>query len=438
MSGPRNHELKDKLFILGKAFSPIAAKGGLDIKDIGLDNARFRFGCHSNVSPLFAGLLASIEGIEALQIINSDTIIKKHIDKLIGSPESQIRISGAGFLQAFLKWHFCLNESCDETLFAQCYKSFEGFFSESDLVSIESCRLFNFECDVDVSEIQLSSDVKIRKANQHECLQSEKEFNDTFRWGHYAIFSRSNYVVEKRTKVRKIVCDENQIRESVTNQQKLELAEYRNNIESTNAAFDCMVKLLRLLKPSSVYRDHQVKHQYDGYFGSFSSSTTRSQHLENTVVGEKCVLNHDDIKDLKEFWSFLEKEKNNKVLEIALDRLSYATERRTIADRMLDNFIGLESLYLPDGNQELTFRLSLRVAMMTEDTRDKAQDTFLLLKKMYDVRSKIAHGKKIKIEQGELDSLEELLRNSIKLFMQDKSKFNEDGLNTIFFKMSPF
>lgn len=364
--------------------------------------------------------------------MESDSAVKRHIGKLIGSSEVLKTISGEDFIQAFLKWHFQLNQSCAEDLFDKCYVSFEDFFHNSDLVSVESCRLFNFECDA--SETQLSPDMKIRKANQREHAQYEREAKGGFNKLH-EFFSKSNHILEKRSKVRKIVLDVNHGAEPASSHEERE-RELKKHIESTQITFDNVIKLLRLIKHSAIYRDNQVRHEYDGYFGCFGSSS-RAPIFENTALGSKCNLNQNDITDLKKFWQILQKEKS-KVLKIALDRLSYTAERRNVADRILDSFIGLESLYLPDGNQELTFRLSLRVAMMIEDIPDKAQDTFLFVKKMYQARGAIVHGEKDpKIESAELERLEELLRISIKLFLHDKIRFSKKSLNAIFFK-KPF
>lgn len=417
----KNHKFKNTLFSLSKAFNKIASKIVLGVEDIRFHIELF----HRPDSPIF--VIKEYDKI--LQIMESDSTIKTHIGKLIGTFGSKRMLSGADLLQAFLKWHFELNPTCNKAVFTECYQAFEKFFHESELISIETCRLFNFECDV--PEIQLCKDVKIRRANKRDVSQLDKEFQDSFYIQSYEVFSNSNYVVEKRSKVRKIVLDERQAMEPASSPDEKELRKFKDAIEHSMITFDNVIKLLRLLKPSAIYRDHRVGHKYDGYFGCLARSN-RISHLENTVIGAKCRLDHDDVADLRNFWHLHEREKTT-VIDIALDRLSFATERRTIADRMLDDFIGLESLYLPDGNQELTFRLSLRVALMLEDSPDKSENTFLFLKEMYDKRSKIAHGKNIKIEQPELDRLEALLRTSIKLFLQDKSKFNEKSLNKIFF-----
>lgn len=212
--------------------------------------------------------------------MESDSAVKRHIGKLIGSSGVLKTISGADFLQAFLKWHFQLNHSCEEGLFYECYVSFEDFFHNSYLVSIESCRLFNFECDA--SEIQLSSDTKIRKINQRECAQSDREAKDGLHKLH-EFFSKSNYVIERRSNVRKIVLDVNHGAEPASSHEERE-RELKKHIESTQTTFDNVIKLLRLLKPSAVYRDNQVRHEYDGYFGCFGTSS-RAPVLENTALG---------------------------------------------------------------------------------------------------------------------------------------------------------
>ena len=45
---------------------------------------------------------------------------------------------------------------------------------------------------------------------------------------------------------------------------------------------------------------------------------------------------------------------------------------------------------------------------------------------MYKIRSKIVHGDKPKLDKDEIDKLEEILRESIKLWIKDNTKFSTD------------
>ena len=257
------------------------------------------------------------------------------------------------------------------------------------------------------------------------------DFGRTFY--HKNIF-KSDYLIEVKSDAEKIIESGNEDKK-VTIDTKKEKNDRSINSSTIEGSLDSVIKALRVLKPSFAYRDHTVAKECEGYFGCFGKLSS-IPFFENTVLGPECILNDKEIDELKKLWQQMQALKSNSVVGIAIDRLSYATERRNIADRILDIFIGLESLYLPDGSQELTFRLSLRVAMMTQELSVKMKDTFLFVKKMYHVRSAIVHGEEVNVTTFELERLEKILRDSIKLFLEDKTKFDSEGLNDIFFKQS--
>lgn len=416
MSEVKNVKLRDTLLGLSTAFNSIT-------KTLDMSNHRIEIGLFHDVnSPVFK----LKEYVNALQIMAGDSVIESHADKLIGSAGSQRRISRPEFLQAFLKWNRQINIDSDEVSFLQCYHSFEKFFYSPNITSFHLCKLFNFVSDVD--EIKFSDSLKIRKLNQIEMARREESAASSFDL-HFENMFKSDYLIEMKSEVKKLI----KSGDESTEDDRKEIDNLSKHSKTIESSLDSVIKALRLLKPSSVYRDHAIEQRYEGYFGCFGSRSS-IPFFENTVLGAKCVLNKEEVEVLKKLWQQIEVLKTNRTLGIAIDRLSYVTERRNVTDRILDNFIGLESLYLPGGNHELTFRLSLRVAMMTQEESDKMKDTFSFVKKMYEARSKIVHGDAVSVATAELERLEKLLRDSIKLFLEDKTKFEGEGLNDIFFK----
>jgi hypothetical protein len=90
-------------------------------------------------------------------------------------------------------------------------------------------------------------------------------------------------------------------------------------------------------------------------------------------------------------------------------------------------------MYLPDGNSELTFRLTLRASLLLNE-RSVAKADFDFLKNMYDIRSSIVHGNSSNITKDQIKRLENITRNSLKAFMNDNSQFTRENLNNLFFK----
>ena len=88
--------------------------------------------------------------------------------------------------------------------------------------------------------------------------------------------------------------------------------------------------------------------------------------------------------------------------------------------------IGLEALYLPDGNQELSFRLSLRMAYTLETNPKERKALYTFIKNLYDIRSRIVHGDTYRLNVNEINKLNDLLRNSLKLWINDRNNFSID------------
>ena len=120
--------------------------------------------------------------------------------------------------------------------------------------------------------------------------------------------------------------------------------------------------------------------------------------------------------------------------KVALRRLSLGIERKNPEDKLLDYMIGLETLYMPDGNAELSFRLSIRVAFLLSLSKDR-KETFDFLRKMYTVRSHIVHGSEYDLNADDVKKLEELLRESVILWIKNKTSFSANELNKALFEV---
>ena len=63
------------------------------------------------------------------------------------------------------------------------------------------------------------------------------------------------------------------------------------------------------------------------------------------------------------------------------------------SERLLDIAFAFEAIFLNDGeNKELSYRLALRAARLLGKTLTERHEIFDSVKKLYDFRSKIAHG----------------------------------------------
>lgn len=83
-------------------------------------------------------------------------------------------------------------------------------------------------------------------------------------------------------------------------------------------------------------------------------------------------------------------------LNIALRRFDLSYERERLDDRLIDLMICLEALYAKDSHTELSYRISLRSALATGIDQADRRKTFDWLRKAYEIRSDIVHGKEVR------------------------------------------
>ncbi|MDY6866051.1 MAG: HEPN domain-containing protein, partial [Halobacteriota archaeon] len=109
--------------------------------------------------------------------------------------------------------------------------------------------------------------------------------------------------------------------------------------------------------------------------------------------GESLHLSAEECKVCKDVWQNLQclsHQKDQGKLDVGIRKFNDIYDRRFLEDKIIDMSILLESTLLYGDDKELGYRLSLRGAHLLKSNRD-TEGTFKLLKKFYDLRSKIVH-----------------------------------------------
>jgi hypothetical protein len=136
------------------------------------------------------------------------------------------------------------------------------------------------------------------------------------------------------------------------------------------------------------------------------------------------------VETLREFWQeFQDKRQKDKLsdLEIALGRFN-SSYSGGLEDRLIDQMIALESLYLGD-SQELRYKLALRAAFLLAKGGKERTQVLKRLRKAYDARSRVVHGQGPPNNQMELvEYTEEYLRQSIRKFLKLSDKYSSKQL----------
>lgn len=401
----KNRKLKESLQLLSQITCALFERE-VPLDDRRLDDIRYVYIALSMLDPkvkeipqfnVCLDLMVQDEKIHALQ------------GKWVGSgyTDGSIIDNEETCVLSFLHQLYLVSKRYDQAVFNEKYLLFEEFFYSDQLAFRDSANLYNFSYVK--SELDLGHGITIRAVNQISLQDNIVEQT----YSSYASFSKSMYVMERNYKVKKKVGDDFSVQDGT---------KINKELHEINNLFDTVIDSLRILKASAVYRDQRIKTENITFHPLSAIKTTWLSFFENIAVGEKCNIDETDIPLLKKIFEFLYTESDNR-FKIAQRRLSLGIERKSLEDRLIDYMIGLETLYLPDGNEELRFRLSVRVAFLLYSGTQR-KDTFYFLKNMYSTRSNIVHGKKYKLNAEDINKLEDLLRKSVILWIEDKNNFS--------------
>ncbi|MFD2371425.1 hypothetical protein ACFSO0_15980 [Brevibacillus sp. GCM10020057] len=112
-------------------------------------------------------------------------------------------------------------------------------------------------------------------------------------------------------------------------------------------------------------------------------------YLKRSLDGPKYMFREEE---QRIFLALLERE----LPKLAFRRYSLSLEKKSYEDQLLDLWIGLESLFVPDGKKgEITYKLRLRMAYYFGDSLKQREKIAQLIKKSYNHRSEIVHSGKV-------------------------------------------
>tara|TARA_Y100000590_G_scaffold468073_1_gene649254 strand:+ start:2832 stop:4208 length:1377 start_codon:yes stop_codon:yes gene_type:complete len=191
----------------------------------------------------------------------------------------------------------------------------------------------------------------------------------------------------------------------------------------------------------------KILNEGDVQFGGIYSS--ESENWEQKHISElraepvldtpkkKYVLGKEKLKELKKFYdkfSVMNLTKGNfTFLNRSIERFSKARDKDIVHDMLVDYITSLESLY-SSNEQNLSYRMSLRVALLLGKTAKEKKLIQEFILQIYNLRSKIVHGEPlppVEIDEKEIPieectkKLEIITRNSIKIFLELINKFPE-------------
>lgn len=151
-----------------------------------------------------------------------------------------------------------------------------------------------------------------------------------------------------------------------------------------------VVTALRLLEPGAVAIAQSWFEPLIPVFAgarSFALGTV----LSSVRLGPRMMW-HGQRDDVASIFTALLRAPTMPTVALALRRFDGAYGRIKDEDRLVDYWIGLEALFLPDRQDELSYLGSLRIARFLERDRNARIATFELVRRSYALRSRIVHG----------------------------------------------
>jgi len=124
-------------------------------------------------------------------------------------------------------------------------------------------------------------------------------------------------------------------------------------------------------------------------------------------------------------------------IALAIQRFNFATQRLRLEDALIDSWIALEAIFLPEAATELSYRVSLRVAYFLSSSSDERLELFRRVRASYEERSRIAHGEEPKDLQNVAEFTVSTLRQALLKVLDEPEAVSSNALNSLVLGIEP-
>lgn len=163
-------------------------------------------------------------------------------------------------------------------------------------------------------------------------------------------------------------------------------AQYRESVDATDRVI-CATRLLTghavALAFSQELSENLLWRSFSGIYFGPPTPRYHTQGIDFTV---------EDGNSLVRLWERLKDSPNRDKLELAMSRWDSAIDRQTSGDKLIDYWIGLESLFTPDSSAELRYRAALRIAAFLDPAPTARAEIYNDIRQSYECRSAVVHG----------------------------------------------
>lgn len=157
--------------------------------------------------------------------------------------------------------------------------------------------------------------------------------------------------------------------------------------------------------------------------------------IDRKTEKEKYVIDNGEIELLEKYFREYDIFSTSK-FDLAVSNFNRSYSQHFLTNIFLDTMFVLENLFLRNTNQELKYKLSMRMAyVLGGNDKEKREEIFNFIKESYDIRSKIVHGGEIQeLDEQRVFQLRELTKDSLKIFFKERELCLGKNLDDIILK----
>ncbi|HDH27704.1 MAG TPA: hypothetical protein ENH13_01075 [Euryarchaeota archaeon] len=279
----------------------------------------------------------------------------------------------------FLQFYYSLTKEFkfDQGIFDLVYHKLEAYNFTKNRSSLFLSPLQNFEAESD--EILLEGGIKIRRISYIEV---------------YRIIQYSTLTTVGHPQNTKFTLERtHNYKESLDTWD--ETFDSRKDVLNIEHDFEMVATALRLFKKGDLGTPLKYFECPLDWGVSGGSGINYSSFAPFFAIGEQYKLTKDEIPKFQKFWESFRSKKISRKVRVALNRFNYLYERKNPVDNIIDCMIAMEALF---GNKDrISMMVSLKTAFLLGKNENQVEEIFTYIRKAYDLRSDIVHGRKIRV-----------------------------------------
>ncbi len=154
------------------------------------------------------------------------------------------------------------------------------------------------------------------------------------------------------------------------------------------------------------------------------------------------IIDNELARRLMRLWQNYVQSSNKEHIDFPLRQWSMALDRAEAEDKIVDHWIGLESLFARESTSEVRYRASLRLPLFLRRNGQERQRIYERAKTIYDWRSAIVHGNRKRLNNSRhkhnpseinvvSNDTQNFLRDSLLRAIEMSDNFRPDQLESI-------